>query len=83
MAADLIGYLAGLLTTLAFFPQVVKIWRTRSARDVSLAAFAVFTIGIALWLAYGIVKGEMPIIIPNAVTLCLSLAILGMKLRFG
>ena len=83
MAADVIGYLAGFLTTLAFFPQVIKIWRTRSARDVSLAAFATFTVGIALWLAYGIAKGEMPIIVPNAITLCLSLAILAMKWRFG
>lgn len=79
----LLGYAAGLLTTLAFVPQVFKIWKSRSARDVSLPAFATFTLGVALWLAYGIVRREPPIIAWNAVTLLLAGAILAMKVRFG
>jgi MtN3 and saliva related transmembrane protein len=78
-----IGLAAGLLTTAAFIPQVVKIWTTKSARDISLHTFAFFTVGVGLWLAYGIVKQEPPIIFWNAVTLVLAGAILAMKLRFG
>ena len=78
-----LGFAAGLLTTLAFVPQVVKIWKTKSARDVSLHTFAAFTLGVALWLAYGIVRQEPPIIVWNAVTLVLAGAILAMKMKFG
>src|SRR5207247_1331548 len=73
---SLIGFTAGCLTTAAFIPQVAKIWQTKSAKDVSLHAFATFTIGIALWLAYGIALQEMPIIVSNAITLVLAGAIL-------
>ena len=79
----LLGSAAGLLTTIAFVPQVVKIWRTKSARDVSLHTFVTFTLGVGLWLAYGVVKQEPPIILWNAVTLVLAGAILAMKVRFG
>ena len=79
----LLGYFAGLLTTVAFVPQVLKIWKARSAKDVSLPAFATFAFGVGLWLAYGIVKQEPPIIIWNAVTLVLAGAILAMKVKFG
>jgi MtN3 and saliva related transmembrane protein len=79
----LLGFAAGLLTTIAFIPQVVKIWQTKSARDVSLHSFIAFTLGVGLWLAYGIVKQEPPIIVWNAVTLALAGAILTMKLKFG
>jgi MtN3 and saliva related transmembrane protein len=79
----LIGYAAGFLTTIAFVPQALKIWQTKSAKDVSLHTFLAFTVGVALWLAYGIAKQEPPIIVWNAVTLALAGAILAMKLRFG
>jgi len=78
-----IGSLAGFLTTIAFVPQVLRVWRSRSARDLSLQAFATFTAGVALWLAYGILRDEAPIIVWNAITLALAATILGMKLRFG
>lgn len=78
-----IGSIAGCLTTVAFVPQVYRIWRTRSARDVSLHTYVVFTIGVALWLVYGILRREPPIIAWNAVTLALAGAILWMKRRFG
>lgn len=77
-----LGYLAGLLTTLAFVPQVWKIWSTKSAKDVSLPTFLAFSAGVALWLAYGILKQELPISIWNAVTLVLAAAIVVMKLRY-
>ena len=78
----LIGYAAGFLTTIAFVPQVWKIWTTKSAKDVSLQTFIAFTIGVALWLAYGILKQEPPLIVWNAVTLALAAAILTMKLKY-
>lgn len=81
--AATIGTLAGFLTTIAFVPQVLRVWRSRSARDLSLHAFATFTAGVALWLAYGILRNEAPIIVWNAITLALAATILGMKLRFG
>ena len=78
-----LGLVAGALSTLAFIPQVTKIWKSKSARDVSLPTFVLFTIGVALWLAYGILLKEPPIILWNSVTLVLALAIVAMKLRFG
>jgi len=81
--SDMLGYAAGLLTTLAFVPQVTKIWKTRSAKDVSLPAFITFAVGVALWTAYGVLRQEPAIVLWNAVTLVLAAAILAMKLRFG
>ncbi len=80
--ASFVGLAAGLLTTLAFVPQVAKIWRSKSARDISLRTYVAFSCGVALWLAYGILKQEPPIIIWNAITLLLSIAIVVMKLKF-
>lgn len=80
--ADAIGIVAGVLTTLAFVPQVIRVWRTRSARDLSLASFAIFTAGVALWMLYGVAIEALPVIVANAVTLVLAAAILVMKLAF-
>ena len=77
-----LGLLAGLLTTLAFVPQVWKIWKTKSARDVSLPAFVTFTVGVALWTAFGILKDEPAITIWNSITFVLAIAILVMKIRY-
>ena len=82
-SSTLVGLAAGFLTTIAFVPQVAKIWKSRSAKDVSLPTFVAFTLGVALWLAYGILTRELPIVVWNAVTLVLAGAILAMKLRFG
>jgi MtN3 and saliva related transmembrane protein len=81
--ANMVGFIAGTLTTLAFIPQVARIWKTRSARDVSLPAFITFTAGVALWLAYGILLQDLAITLWNSVTLLLAIAILWMKIRFG
>jgi MtN3 and saliva related transmembrane protein len=80
--SEMLGYAAGFLTTIAFIPQVLKIWRSKSAQDVSFAAFAAFTLGVVLWLLYGIAKQEPPIIIWNSVTLVLAVAILAMKAKY-
>ena len=74
--------LAGTLTTAAFVPQVLKIYRSKSARDVSDLMFSIFTAGVAVWLAYGVVIGSMPIIAANAVTLALAIAVIALKIRY-
>ncbi len=80
--ANAIGLLAGTLTTISFVPQVIKIWKTKHARDVSLGMFAIFSSGVLLWLWYGIATGATPVIVANAVTLALSLTILVFKFKF-
>lgn len=79
----LIGMLAGTLTTLAFLPQVIKTWRTRSAKDISVSMLLLFSTGLLLWLIYGIGIAALPIILANSVTLLLTFAILLMKWRFS
>jgi MtN3 and saliva related transmembrane protein len=80
--SDLLGYLAALLTTVAFVPQAWKTFRTRDVSGISLGMYSVFTAGVAAWLVYGVLRGDWPIILANAVTLALACAVLVMKLRF-
>ena len=77
-----IGFLAAFCTTFAFFPQALKVWKTRSTRDISLYMFIIFTIGVISWLIYGITISDLPIILANAVTLILSLFILIYKIKY-
>ncbi len=79
---EVIGYTAGALTTLAFVPQVVQIYRTKSVKDVSLAMFLLFTLGVALWLGYGIMTHSFPVVAANAITLMLSFVILYFKWKY-
>ena len=83
MNVDLIGAVAAVLTTIAFIPQVWRIWKTRSARDLSLPMYLIFTVGVALWFVYGLLLGAWPIIACNGLTLLLAGTVLAMKLRFG
>lgn len=80
---DAIGYLAACLTTLSFLPQALHTFRTRDVRGISLGMYSLFTVGVALWLVYGLVLGAWPVVAANAVTLVLACCILAMKLRFG
>ena len=80
---DWIGSIAALLTTVAFVPQVWKVWRTRHAADISVVMYAIFTCGVAMWLIFGLSLGSWPIIIANCVTLLLAGTVLILKLRFG
>jgi MtN3 and saliva related transmembrane protein len=75
-----LGYLAATLTTLSFVPQALLTLRTRNVHGISAAMYGAFTLGVALWLAYGWRLGEWPIIIANAVTLLLASTILATKL---
>ena len=79
---EAIGYLAAILTTASFVPQALHIWRTRDARAISLGMYAVFSTGVALWLAYGILVGSWPVLLANLVTLAFALSILYMKIRY-
>ena len=80
---DFIGYLSGFLTTAAFLPQVIRIWRTRSTEDISLGMYWTFNLGVALWLTYGFMIKSPPVIVSNAVTLVLSGAVLVMKICYS
>ncbi len=77
-----VGLVAGLLTTTAFIPQVWKIYQTKSGKDISARMFSIFSLGIVLWLLYGILLGSVPLILSNVVTLILSLTILALKVRY-
>ncbi|MCD6078060.1 MAG: loop repeat family protein [Ramlibacter sp.] len=80
---DLIGYLAAALTTCSFVPQAWLTFRTRDVRGISLGMYSAFTVGVSLWLLYGVLVGAWPIVLANAVTLALASVILGMKVRYG
>jgi MtN3 and saliva related transmembrane protein len=78
----IVGILAGFLTTISFLPQAIKVWKSRSAKDLSLIMYIFFSIGVCLWMAYGIMLHELPIIIPNFFALILSLFILSIKIIY-
>lgn len=77
-----IGFVAAFLTTAAFVPQLVRVIRLQSARDISLGTFLMFSTGVALWLVYGLYVGSKPVIASNGVTLVLSVSILLLKLKY-
>jgi MtN3 and saliva related transmembrane protein len=79
----ILGLAAGFLTTTSFLPQVVKTWRTRSARDLSYGMILLFLSGISLWLVYGVQIRSLPIILANAATIGLLLLLFGMKIRYS
>lgn len=81
--ANVIGLLAGALTTIAFLPQLIHTWKTRSTKDVSLGMFLTFTTGVFLWIVYGMLINSVPVVAANAVTFILAAAILVFKLRYG
>jgi MtN3 and saliva related transmembrane protein len=81
--ADWTGSSAAALTTIAFLPQAWKVWRTSRTTDISLWMYTLFTTGVALWLAYGLMLDSWPIIVANAITLLLAGIVLTMKIRLG
>lgn len=78
----MLGLIAGACTTIAFLPQVIKTWKSRSAKDLSLSMFSIFTIGVSLWLVYGILDQNVPVIAANLITLMLAATLLVLKFRF-
>ncbi len=78
--STLLGYPAAFLTTIAFVPQAWQSWRTRDLSGISLPMYALFTLGVALWLGYGLAIGSLPVIAANSVTLMLAATVLWLKI---
>jgi len=78
----IVGYIAGVLTTVSFVPQLIKAWKMRETRDLSLAMLVLFGIGILLWTIYGFWVDSLPIITANVTTFVLILILLGLKIRY-
>jgi MtN3 and saliva related transmembrane protein len=76
----LVGSTAAVCTTVAFVPQIVRVWRLRRAEEISSATFLLFSVGTLVWLAYGVLLSSWPIILANGATLGLALAILALKI---
>jgi MtN3 and saliva related transmembrane protein len=81
-SVTLLGLLAATCTTVAFLPQLIRNWRRRSAGDLSFGTFGLFTAGVALWLVYGIIIRNVPIIVSNVVTLALNVANLVQMVKY-
>ena len=82
LAIDTIGFVAAILTTGSFLPQAWHTFQTKDVSGISLTMYGAFTLGVMLWLAYGLLLGAWPMIVANVITLTLALAILTMKLRY-
>ena len=81
-AVTILGLVAGTLTTLSFLPQLVKAWKSRSTHDISIGMFSLLAVGITLWIVYGMVTSDIPVIVANSVTLVFVGVILALKLRY-
>jgi len=79
----LIGLAAAISTTISFVPQVIKIIRTRGIKDISFLMYVILTVGLLLWLIYGIILKDVPIILANAITFSLAITVLIFKVKHG
>ncbi len=79
---EILGYISATITTIAFLPQIIKTFKTKSAKDVSVGMFVLFTTGVFLWIIYGILTNTMPVLIANAVIFCLSLTQIVLKIKY-
>ena len=73
---DIIGLFAGMCVTISVIPQIIKVWRTKKVKAISLLTFSILTFGIMVWVIYGILKNDWPIIITNSISLCLNLTMI-------
>ncbi len=80
---EILGLVAGVLTTFAFLPQAVRTWRMGSARDFSLSTLLMLVLGVGLWTVYGVLRGAPSVWLGNGVTMLLAASILSVKLRRG
>lgn len=78
----IVGYVAGALTTIAFVPQVIRAWKLKETRDLSLAMLVLLGLGVLLWTCYGFWAGSMPVIIANMITFVLILLLFCLKIRY-
>lgn len=81
--ATLIGLLAGTCTTVSFIPQIVKIYRTRQTRALSLSTYVILCVGLFLWVIYGVLLHQIAVILPNSIILILGVYIIAMKIKYG
>lgn len=79
---DILGLIATCFTTYSFVPQVWRTWKTRDVSGISLSSYLIITVGLFLWLVYGYLKGDLPLMVANSVMVVLTAAITIMKLRF-
>jgi len=77
------GYAAAFCTTVSFIPQIIKIIKEKDAKDISIGMYLIFTFGILMWLVYGMMLNELPIIIANSFTLVFASTVLYLKFRYG
>lgn len=77
-----LGFAAAALTTVSFVPQAVKIWRTRSTRDISLGMFLLFSTGVFLWTVYGVYRRDLPMTLSSSISFLIALSILTMKIKY-
>jgi len=82
MPIEIIGGCAGILCTVSFLPQVIKIFRSKNTRDISLVTFSIFSIGVFLWAIYGFLIKDIPVIMTNIAIFVLALSIVFMKLKY-
>ncbi len=82
MHPEFFGYAAGILTTIAFFPQLLQVAKTKSTKDISLGMFLIFCTGVMCWLIYGVVLGSLPMIVFNALIFVQAFIILGYKIKY-
>lgn len=80
---DWIGYLAGICVMVSLVPQVLKSWKTKSTKDISLTRYAGYTVGLALWVTFAILTQNDPLALMNGLELCLALVVLALKLKHG
>jgi MtN3 and saliva related transmembrane protein len=83
ITTDLLGYTAAALTTLAFIPQALHSWTSRDLSGISLSMYSLFTVGVGLWLLYGLSLEAWPIVLANGITFCLAGVVLFLKIRHG
>lgn len=80
---DLLGYAAGILVVISLLPQVIKSWKTKSTKDISLARYVIYIIGLILWIIYAIIIQNGPVAVMNSIGLILAILILFLKLKYG
>lgn len=80
--SEIIGFIAAALTTVAFVPQVIKTWKEKETKDISLVMYIIFTLGVALWLVYGLILMNGPMIFANIITLILASTVLYLKIKY-
>ncbi len=80
---DILGYVAGILVVISLLPQVVKSWKTKSTRDISLSRYIIYVIGLILWVAYAVIIQNGPVAVMNGVGLVLAVSILYLKIKHG